>query len=187
MRLSCGKVSFPGQIPHAELVKKLPAYDVFLQVLKYEGQSVSMLEAMAARLIPCVTRSSGGGWRIIGDGVNGFTADAGNVEEMAQILDDIAKMDKARVSGIGDAARATVENSFDINRNISAFTGLVDKCSEAAGRQWAHGNIYDMPGGWNLNYLPDNEIAGVAMKTAFRIMPRVKLRHFAHRIIKGAG
>jgi len=186
MRLSCGKVNFPGQISHAELVKKLSGYDVFLQVSRYEGQSVSMIEAMAARLIPCITRSSGGGWRAIEDGVNGFTADIGDAEAMSQILDNIAKMDKTRVSGIGNAALRTVESRFDIDKNISAFTGLVDKCSEAADRPWAHGKIYDMPGGWSLNYLPDNEIAGVAMKTAFRIVPRVKLRHFAHRTAKGA-
>jgi len=186
MRLSCGKVNFLGQIPRAELLGKLSEYDVFLQVSKYEGQSVSMLEAMAARLIPCVTRASGGGWRVIEDGTNGFTADTGNAGAMAQILGNIAKMDKARASDIGDAARRTVESRFDISKNISAFTGLVDKCSEAAGRQWAHGNIYGMPGGWNLNYLPDNEIAGIAMKAAFRVVPRVKLRHFAHRIAKGA-
>ncbi|MBP6943968.1 MAG: glycosyltransferase family 4 protein [Candidatus Omnitrophica bacterium] len=186
MRLSCGKVRLPGQVSHAELLKKLGGYDVFLQVSRYEGQSVSMLEAMAARLIPCVTRASGGGWRIIEDGINGFTADTGNAGAMAQILDNIAKMDKAHASAIGDAARRTVESRFDISKNISAFTELVDKCSESAGRQWAHGNIYGMPGGRNLNYLPDNEIAGIAMKTVFRIVPRVKLRHLAHRIVKGA-
>ncbi|MDD5269972.1 MAG: glycosyltransferase family 4 protein [Candidatus Omnitrophica bacterium] len=186
MRLSCGKARLLGQVSRAELLKKLGGYDVFLQVSKYEGQSVSMLEAMAARLIPCVTRASGGGWRVIEDGINGFTAGTGNAEAMAQILDNVAKMDKARASAIGIAARRTVEDRFDIGKNISAFTGLVDKCSEAAVRRWARGNIYSMPGGWNLNYLPDNEIAGIAMKAAFRIVPRVKLRHFAHRIAKGA-
>lgn len=187
MRLSSGKVNFLGQMPRAKLLERLNGYDAFLQVSKYEGQSVSMLEAMAARLIPCVTRSSGGGWRIIEDGVNGFTADAGDYGAISRALDVIAKMDKARASGIGEAARKAIESRFDIDKNISEFTGLVDKCSEAAGRPWAHGNIYDMPGGWSLNYLPDNEIVGVAMKTAFRMIPRVKLRHFAHRIAKGNG
>ncbi len=187
MRLSCGKVNFFGQIPRAELLGRLSGYDVFLQVSKYEGQSVSMLEAMAARLIPCVTRSSGGGWRVIEDGVNGFTAETGDTGAVARILENIAKMDKARASGIGDAARRAAESRFDINRNVSAFTGLVDKCSEAAAGPWAHGDMYDMPGGWSLNYLPDNEITGVAMKTAFRVLPRVKLRHFAHRIAKRNG
>lgn len=181
----CGKVNLIGQVKHPELMEILPGYDVFVQASSYEGQSVSMLEAMAARVIPCVTRSSGGGWRIIEDGRNGFTADVGDIEAMAQALKKISGMDAARASAVGDAARKTVEDNFDITKNISAFTGLVDRCSKSAGSQWAHGDTYDMPGGRSLNYLPKNEIAGIAMKAAFRFVPRVRLRHLAHRLKTG--
>jgi glycosyltransferase involved in cell wall biosynthesis len=180
------RVRLSGQVEHAELMKMLRGYDVFVQVSSFEGQSVSMLEAMATGVIPCVTRASGGGWRIIEDGRNGFTADVGDMEAMALAIKEISGMDMERADTTGRAARRTVEDDFDITKNISAFTKLADKCSKSAGRQWAHGDIYDMPGGWSLNYLPKNEIAGIAMKTAFRFMPRIRLRHLVHRLKKGA-
>jgi len=179
---SKNKIRLIDEMPHSLILRKLKDYDVFLQVSEYEGQSVSMLEAMAAKLIPCVTKDMSGSWSLIDEGRNGFCVDIGDMKSMASILEKISSMKKKEVSMLGEAAYATVKDKFDIKKTMPKHTEIFELCLKASDREWAHGDRYIMPGGFSSGYFPNNEILGLILKGAFRIVPRDKIRNVLHRL-----
>jgi len=146
-----GKISYTEQIPHSEMLARLPSYDVFLQVSKYEGFGLSMMEAMARKVIPCVTKASGGAWYLINDGVNGFTAGSGDMGSMASVLEHISRMGADEAAGIGLRAYKTAADNCDIKITGAKFMEALDACMASPAREWARG-AYIMPGGWSSDY-----------------------------------
>jgi glycosyltransferase involved in cell wall biosynthesis len=154
-----GKIRYTEQVPHSEMLAKLPEYDVFLQVSKYEGFGLSMMEAMARRVIPCVTKASGGAWYLVDDGVNGFTVGPGDMGSMASGLEHVSRMSADEAAAIGLRSYKTAADSCDIRRTGVEFTEVFDACMESPAREWARGE-YMMPGGWSSDYFNKGGILG---------------------------
>ncbi|MFA5339949.1 MAG: glycosyltransferase [Candidatus Omnitrophota bacterium] len=87
-----------------------------------EGFGRVVVEAMALK-VPVVATNAGGIPEIIKDGVNGFLIPVGDPETLAKTILDILR-DKARSGILGEAGRKTVEESFDLKRQIKKIEGI---------------------------------------------------------------
>jgi len=109
------KVNFLGML--ADVRPVLAAADCMLLVSEAETLSMAMLEAMAME-VPVITTSVGGASEAIDDGITGLLVPP---REIDQLVDKIKQLldDDVRRSAIGAAARAVVENDF----NVAKMTG----------------------------------------------------------------
>jgi glycosyltransferase involved in cell wall biosynthesis len=105
--LNCkGKLTFTGRIPREEVIKYLQQSDVFVMVSRGEIFGLVYLEAMALGCITIAARNEGIDG-IIEDGVNGFLCEAGNVEEIASIINRIRQLSSAELDAISRRAKET--------------------------------------------------------------------------------
>lgn len=74
--------------------------------------------------LPVVASRRGGLPEIIEDGVTGFLVDAGNVEQLADKLEELVGKPELR-RGLGEAARCRVKESFGRSRFIADFERLM--------------------------------------------------------------
>jgi glycosyltransferase involved in cell wall biosynthesis len=96
------------------------AADVFVLPSSREGLPVALLEAMACGL-PCIaSRLPGSTDVVIEDGVNGLLVPPGDSASLAHALAAVLG-DTERASGLGRAARATVEARFASGRVADAW------------------------------------------------------------------
>ncbi|MFA5335866.1 MAG: glycosyltransferase family 4 protein [Candidatus Omnitrophota bacterium] len=146
------RVRLSGQVPHREILAALTGYDAFVQVSKYEGFGLSMIEAMVRKIIPCVTKASGGASYLINNGMNGFTVDIGDMGAMASVLKRISCMGPGEATAIGSGAYRTAAGNCDIGRTSVEFMKVLDACMDSPGREWSRGGTYMMPGGWSSDY-----------------------------------
>ena len=97
-----------------------------------EGLSNAALEAMATGL-PVVTTDCGGMREAISDGVEGFLVPVRDVERMSAALGRLAGDAELRAR-MGAAARDRVLKEFTLERQVRAFTELLEevrKCGRA--------------------------------------------------------
>ncbi len=170
------RVKLINELPHASILKKLKDYDVFVQVSEYEGQSISMLEAMVAKLIPCVTKDVSGSWKLINHGQNGFCLNIGDMKAMARVIKNLSLMDKTEIENMGENAYHTVREKYDIKRIIARYTEVFDVCMRNPDKRWAHDKTYIMPNGYSSHYFPQNKLLGIILKIILKIIPRMKIR-----------
>jgi sugar transferase (PEP-CTERM/EpsH1 system associated) len=113
-------VVFAGM--RADVPRCLGAMDVYLQPSHYEGQSLTLLEAMASEL-PVISTAVGGTPEIVRNGRTGFLVAAGGYEEMAATLLALAK-DAALRRAIGTAAREDVVRRFSLTAMVGSYEQL---------------------------------------------------------------
>lgn len=127
-----GRVCLSGQLPPEEIAERLQSADLFLLSSVSEGVSNAALEAMATGL-PVVTTDCGGMREIISDGVEGFVVPVRDAERMATALGRLAENADLRAR-MGAAGRRRVFKEFTLERQVRAFTELLDevrKCGHA--------------------------------------------------------
>lgn len=100
------KVQLLGRLPKAKVQEELKRSDVFIMISKNEAFGLVYLEAMAAGCITIAARNEGFDG-IIQDGKNGFLCEAGNVDELASILEKIKNMSEFDLISISKAAMDT--------------------------------------------------------------------------------
>jgi len=166
-----GAVRVLPQIPHSKILSVLGDYDIFVQASDYEGMGLSMVESMAAGVIPVVTKASGGAWDIIRHGMNGFCAEIGHIDKMADAVESISSMGQAEAQRIGNEARISVKNYCDIERTCPNFLKIIDLCAKSGPIEWEHGKRYFQKGPGS-NYLPENRVLGYLLRMAFSAIPR---------------
>lgn len=110
----CDKVNLLGFMKRDEVVKQLDANEVFVMISKNETFGLVYLEAMARGCITIASREEGFDG-IIKDGYNGFLCEAGNVEELAEIIVRIKNMTTEERNEISNKAVATAKKLTDIN------------------------------------------------------------------------
>ena len=91
--------------PPWEMAPLLAEHDVFLQVSEFEGASVSLMEAMAAGLVPVVTRTESG-TDLLQDGRNAILSPVGDVDGIAAKIAGLAKH-RDRIPELGREAFLT--------------------------------------------------------------------------------
>lgn len=117
-----GRVKFLGARPSSELTELLPQYHVAVLLSDFEGLGLSILEAMAAGLVPVCLRTATGLPDIIEDGRNGwFVTD--RADSFATALTRLAD-EPATWTRLSHAARETVAHRFSRPAALAAWNDL---------------------------------------------------------------
>jgi glycosyltransferase involved in cell wall biosynthesis len=117
-----GRVRFLGV--RADVAEILNASDVFVLSSRWEGNPMSVMEAMASGL-PVVSTAVGGVPELVRDGETGLlvpSEDAGALARAIQALVD----DPARRQAMGAAARQHAVASFDIRHTVRGYEQLYE-------------------------------------------------------------
>lgn len=112
-RLLHNRVHLLGRIDRAEIKKYLSNSDVFVMISKNETFGLVYLEAMAMGCIPIASRNEGFDG-IIRDGENGFLCEAGNVDELTEIIDRLRNMSQETLQRMSCNAMHTAREFTDV-------------------------------------------------------------------------
>ncbi|MEQ8769488.1 MAG: glycosyltransferase family 4 protein [Phycisphaerales bacterium] len=105
--LASVRVRAHGQRPAAWVEAFLPSIDISVLVSEFEGASITMMEAMGAGCVPCVTDVGSGVRELVTDGENGVIVPVGDMQTMAN---RIAALDADR-SMLGRLGRRAWERA----------------------------------------------------------------------------
>lgn len=122
------KVLFTDKIPREEIVRHYDEAECFIMVSRGEVFGLVYLEAMSRGCITIASRNEGMEG-IIEDSVNGFLCEAGNKDELCQIIDNINHLSAQEKKRISDNGRKTAEMLSDFNvakHYIETITGRKD-------------------------------------------------------------
>lgn len=107
-----GTLKFTGRIPREEIVEYLKQSDVFIMISKGEIFGLVYLEAMALGVIPVGSKNEGIDG-VIRDGENGFLCEAGNVEDLTNVLKKLKAMPTKQIEQISRYAKETANEYSD--------------------------------------------------------------------------
>lgn len=113
------KIVFLGD--RADIYTLMKSMDIFILASKYEGFSISILEAMAAKMKIIVSNVGGNGEQIL-DGDNGILFELENPNHIFENLDKILKSDMYNKN-----AYNRVIELFDINVTVKKYLELFSK------------------------------------------------------------
>lgn len=102
----------------------LSASDIFALASDWEGNPLSVMEALAAGL-PVVATSVGGVPELVSDGVTGILAPPGDVGALAGALESLAR-DPQRRREMGAAGRECSKR-FDVSAMVAAYAALFEE------------------------------------------------------------
>ena len=122
------QVRFLGVL--ADVADLLCAADLFALASRWEGNPLSVMEAMAAGL-PVVATAVGGVPELVEDGVTGVLVEPGRPEALARAMAELAG-NAGRRRAMGCAARARAAR-FGVDAMVSAYAGLFERL--AGGRR----------------------------------------------------
>lgn len=108
------KVEFTGQIAREEIIKYYDDAECFILVSTYEVFGLVYLEAMSRGCITIASKGEGMEG-IIEHGVNGFLCEAGNSDELANIIQNINSLSAIEKMAISERAKATAIEMSDFN------------------------------------------------------------------------
>jgi N-acetyl-alpha-D-glucosaminyl L-malate synthase BshA len=117
------RVRFVGA--HAEVERLLAVADAFLLPSEYESFGLAALEAMACGTPPLTVRA-GGLPEVVTDGLDGVLAPPGDDEALAAAAASLLA-DPARLRAMGEAARATAVERFEVSRVVPLYEGLYER------------------------------------------------------------
>jgi glycosyltransferase involved in cell wall biosynthesis len=125
-----GRVRFLGV--RADVADILRASDVFVLSSRWEGNPLSVMEAMAAGL-PVVSTAVGGVPEPVRAGVTGLLVPAGDACSLAEAIAQLG-CDPARRAAMGNAARQTARERFDVRVMSLAYATLYQQllCSSTS-------------------------------------------------------
>ncbi|HEV2103817.1 MAG TPA: glycosyltransferase [Candidatus Acidoferrum sp.] len=112
-----GKVHFLGL--RSDIPDVLGAMDVFVLSSDYEGNPLSVLEAMASGL-PIVSTAVGGVPNLFEAGKVGFLVPPGDPQGLAKSMHSLLKYDEVRRS-MGAAAASHAQKNFDVSNMVRAY------------------------------------------------------------------
>lgn len=113
----------------------LGAADIFALSSDYEGNPLSVIEAMAAGL-PIVSTAVGGVPELLQDGKEGLIVQPGHCEQLSRAMITLLKdADLRRKMGVAAAVRA--KKKFDVSAMVRAYEELYDEISVPS-RTWGH-------------------------------------------------
>jgi glycosyltransferase involved in cell wall biosynthesis len=113
----------------------LGAADIFALGSDYEGNPLSVIEAMAAGL-PIVSTAAGGVPELLQNGEQGFIVQPGHAEELCEAMMTLLKDPELRRT-MGAAAAARAKQKFDVSAMVRAYEELYNEIT-IPGRTWGH-------------------------------------------------
>ena len=121
------RVRFLGS--RADVPDILRASDVFVLSSDYEGNPLSVLEAMAAGL-PVVSTAVGGVPELVQHGATGLLVPAGDARALAEAITQLGR-DADQRAAMGHAARQTALERFDVRAMSRAYAALYQQLLHA--------------------------------------------------------
>src|SRR5262249_60674019 len=110
------RVSIEPPVPRGRVAELLTQAHVAVQVSSFEGNSIFMLEALAAGCVPAMTRVSGTRG-MIHEGVNGVTVPVGDVRALAAAVARLAAdpegLRRMSESAVAGAARFSAASYYE--------------------------------------------------------------------------
>ena len=131
------KVTFHGNVPHADMAECWERADICVLVSDFEGTSISMLEAMSHGCVPVVTDVSGTK-AVIQDGVNGLIVPIGNMHRMADCIESLID-DRQKLEKMGRAAYLSVADKYAFENYMAWFLTVRQAIWNKPPRQWPLG------------------------------------------------
>lgn len=114
--------------------------DVFVLPSRFEGLSVSMLEAMAEGCVPVVTRVASGAAEVIEDGTNGVlvpvSGEATDDDVASAMCEGVQRVIAGDAAAMAVAAHATVRDQFSIERSVEAVERVFALAASDGPRGW---------------------------------------------------
>ncbi len=127
---SNGRVRLIGAVSHETVLRYLQAADAYIQPSRLEGLANATMEAMAVGL-PVITTDTCGQRELIQDQVNGWLVPTEDPQALKRALLDLAAQpEKAACFGL--AARQTIENQFDAQRQAASLADLLHRVKNSA-------------------------------------------------------
>ena len=122
-----GRVSFLGT--RRDVADILAALDAYVMPSLWEGLSLSLLEAMAARL-PVIATDVGGVSQVAADGAWCLRVPPADAPALAAAIERLAAESPERRAGLGEQARRRVEDAFSLEAMLRRLTRLYDEVLE---------------------------------------------------------
>jgi glycosyltransferase involved in cell wall biosynthesis len=116
------RVEFLGAMVHEATLEQVARADLFVLASFAEGLPVALMEAMALG-IPCISTPIAAIPELIQDGRNGVLVPPANVEALSEAIERCAASAQLRWE-LGSAARATVEERYNLARNLDSLAGF---------------------------------------------------------------
>ena len=113
----------------ADVPDILRASDVFVLSSDYEGNPLSVLEAMATGL-PVVSTAVGGVPELVQHGATGLLVPAGDARALAEAITQLGR-DADQRAAMGHAARQTALERFDVRAMSRAYAALYQQLLHA--------------------------------------------------------
>jgi glycosyltransferase involved in cell wall biosynthesis len=114
----------------------LGAMDVFVLSSDYEGNPLSVMEAMAAGL-PIVSTAAGGVPDLFENGKEGFLVQPGDVQGLSKVMTSLSVYGEAG-KVLGRAAARRAREKFDVSKMVQAYAELYESLDQARSLN-AHG------------------------------------------------
>lgn len=124
-----------GAVDHKQAMSMLEDADVLIMPSHYEGQPVTLLEAMARGVVPVVSDLPGITDSVIQDGVDGFLVPVGDTCRFARILADL--QDNTLRKKVSLAAREKAANNFSVEAMTQRYLRLVEGLAEQRKKRMA--------------------------------------------------
>lgn len=119
---------------------RLARADAFVLASRYEGLSISMLEALAQGCVPIVTRVDSGAAQAIDHGRTGLLASAGpDDDEQAvacALADQIQTLDPAILAELAINAWRTARDRFSLDAHADTVTAMLRDAAASPPRPW---------------------------------------------------
>ncbi len=128
------RVIFAGA--RRDIVELLNGMDLFVSASLWEGQGISVLEAMAARL-PVVATRVGGTREVVEDGVSGLLVPPQDDRALAQAIESVMREPERRRI-LGEAGRARVEERFSARAMLDRLERLYTQIASQHGIDEQH-------------------------------------------------
>ena len=117
-----GRILFRDEVPVWEMPDWYRVLDVYVAPQRWEGFGLTPLEAMACG-VPVVAADVGAFGDLVAEGQTGFVVPAGAANLLEQATAALLS-DPARLAAFRRAARAHVEQNFDIRQEAAALIAL---------------------------------------------------------------
>jgi len=124
-----GEICLRGTLPHGETLALLAEHDVLLLPSRYEGHPVVLLEALAAGVVPVVSRLPGHTDHVVQPGRNGWLCEVDDVAAFAAALATAAR-DREVLAVLSEAAWRTAAEEFSSQRMAAQYLDLVREVQE---------------------------------------------------------
>lgn len=123
--LPAGAVTIHGPRPMAWVESFLPTVDLILIPSEAEGLSITMLEAMASGVLPCVTRVDAAIDDLLTDGENAIVVPIGEPRQMAERIGALSA-DRSSLRRAAHAARDTItQRGYTIAASAARYAELL--------------------------------------------------------------